>query len=136
MSNHQNDVAIVGAGPAGTTAAHRLAMGGARVIVFDPSHPREKPCGGGISARARTMFPELEALVSQGKTGTSLRLVSPAGRITTVQGSGQTFAVEKEILDKYLLDLFQDNFHCKYFQYQESLTNLCHFQTHRTQKKA
>jgi geranylgeranyl reductase family protein len=46
------DVAIVGAGPAGAWAAFRLASGGARVAVLDPSHPREKPCGGGLTGRA------------------------------------------------------------------------------------
>ncbi|HET7216863.1 MAG TPA: geranylgeranyl reductase family protein [Vicinamibacterales bacterium] len=46
------DVAIVGAGPAGAWAAQRLARAGARVALFDPSHPREKPCGGGITGRA------------------------------------------------------------------------------------
>lgn len=46
------DVAIVGAGPAGAWAAYRLALAGARVAIVDGSHPREKPCGGGLSARA------------------------------------------------------------------------------------
>jgi geranylgeranyl reductase family protein len=46
------DVAIVGAGPAGAWAACQLARRGARVMVFDPSHPREKPCGGGVTGRA------------------------------------------------------------------------------------
>jgi geranylgeranyl reductase family protein len=46
------DVAVIGAGPAGSLAAHLLARGGARVVLFDPSHPREKPCGGGVTGRA------------------------------------------------------------------------------------
>ena len=46
------DVAIVGAGPAGCRAAWRLAGAGARVAIFDGSHPREKPCGGGVTGRA------------------------------------------------------------------------------------
>lgn len=46
------DVAIVGAGPAGARAAYVLASGGARVTLFDGSHPREKPCGGGVTGRA------------------------------------------------------------------------------------
>jgi geranylgeranyl reductase family protein len=46
------DVAIVGAGPAGSWAAYLLARSGARVSVFDGSHPREKPCGGGVTGRA------------------------------------------------------------------------------------
>ena len=46
------DVAIVGAGPAGARAAYVLARHGARVTLFDRSHPREKPCGGGVTGRA------------------------------------------------------------------------------------
>jgi geranylgeranyl reductase family protein len=46
------DIAIVGAGPAGCRAAWRLARAGARVAIFDGSHPREKPCGGGVTGRA------------------------------------------------------------------------------------
>jgi geranylgeranyl reductase family protein len=46
------DVAIVGAGPAGSLAAFRLARAGARVALVDGSHPREKPCGGGVTGRA------------------------------------------------------------------------------------
>jgi geranylgeranyl reductase family protein len=46
------DVAIIGAGPAGARAAYALATRGARVTIFDASHPREKPCGGGVTGRA------------------------------------------------------------------------------------
>jgi geranylgeranyl reductase family protein len=48
----QRDVLVVGAGPAGAWAAYLLARAGARVQVFDASHPREKPCGGGLTGRA------------------------------------------------------------------------------------
>jgi geranylgeranyl reductase family protein len=51
----KSDVAIVGAGPAGARAAYALARRGARVVVFDASHPREKPCGGGITGRALSL---------------------------------------------------------------------------------
>lgn len=51
MSTHF-DVAVVGAGPAGSWAAYRLARSGARVALLDASHPREKPCGGGVTGRA------------------------------------------------------------------------------------
>ena len=46
------DAAVVGAGPAGAWAAYSLATRGARVLLIDPSHPREKPCGGGVTGRA------------------------------------------------------------------------------------
>jgi geranylgeranyl diphosphate/geranylgeranyl-bacteriochlorophyllide a reductase len=45
------DVAVVGAGPAGAWAGYQLARGGARVALIDGSHPREKPCGGGVTGR-------------------------------------------------------------------------------------
>ncbi len=46
------DVLVAGAGPAGCWAARTLARAGARVALVDASHPREKPCGGGVTGRA------------------------------------------------------------------------------------
>lgn len=47
MSAH--DVVIVGAGPAGSTLAFRLAQAGLDVALLEKEHmPRVKPCGGGI----------------------------------------------------------------------------------------
>jgi flavin-dependent dehydrogenase len=34
-----------------------LARAGAQVTVFDASHPREKPCGGGLTPRAQALLP-------------------------------------------------------------------------------
>ena len=104
MTGNHFDVAVIGAGPAGSSIARLLAEGGARVALIDHSHPREKTCGGGISARATAMFPELDRLRPQGRSGNSLRLVSPRGVTATVKGSGQTFAIDREILDGSLLD--------------------------------
>jgi flavin-dependent dehydrogenase len=54
-------VAVVGAGPAGALTAWHLARAGWSVDVFDPSHPREKPCGGGLTAKALALLPEAPA---------------------------------------------------------------------------
>jgi geranylgeranyl reductase family protein len=73
-----SDVAVVGGGPAGAWAAHLLAKGGARVTLFDHSHPREKPCGGGLTGRA-------------------LALVSPAlpvGRVPIVTAETALFTAD------------------------------------------
>ena len=52
------DVAIIGAGPAGSTAAYRLAAAGARVLLLDKAtFPRDKPCGGGVTGRAARLLP-------------------------------------------------------------------------------
>lgn len=48
----QFDVIIVGAGPAGATAAYYLGEAGRRVLVLEKETlPRYKPCGGGLSAQ-------------------------------------------------------------------------------------
>jgi geranylgeranyl diphosphate/geranylgeranyl-bacteriochlorophyllide a reductase len=54
-------VAVVGAGPAGSLLAWRLAGDGAAAVVFDASHPREKPCGGGLTAKALDLLPAAPA---------------------------------------------------------------------------
>jgi geranylgeranyl reductase family protein len=52
------DVAIVGGGPAGSTAAYRLATAGASVLLIDKARfPRDKPCGGGVTGRAARLLP-------------------------------------------------------------------------------
>ncbi len=52
------DVAVVGAGPAGSVTAIHLARGGARVLLMDKAcFPRDKPCGGGLTLRAVRQLP-------------------------------------------------------------------------------
>ena len=52
------DAIVVGAGPAGSTAAYRLARSGAKVLLLDRARfPRDKPCGGGLTERAVTQLP-------------------------------------------------------------------------------
>ena len=52
------DAIVVGAGPAGSTAAHRLAAAGASVLLLDRARfPRDKPCGGGLTGRAVRQLP-------------------------------------------------------------------------------
>ena len=54
----QFDVVVVGAGPGGSSAAYRLARGGARVLLLDRARvPRDKPCGGGLTGRAVRELP-------------------------------------------------------------------------------
>lgn len=47
------DAIVVGAGPAGSTAARHMARAGAKVLLLDRAKfPRDKPCGGGVTFRA------------------------------------------------------------------------------------
>jgi len=51
------DVAIVGAGPAGSTTAKYLAEKGLKTVLIDKSKfPREKPCAGGLPTRVLSRF--------------------------------------------------------------------------------
>ena len=52
------DVVVVGAGPAGSVTAQRLAAQGASVLLLERrGFPRDKPCGGALSGRALRELP-------------------------------------------------------------------------------
>ena len=52
------DVIVVGAGPAGSTAARECASRGLSVLLLDRAEfPRDKPCGGGVTFRAAGELP-------------------------------------------------------------------------------
>jgi len=75
----QFDVLIVGAGPAGSFAAERLARGGARVALFDGRPPGEpKACGGGVTSKALKAWPHL--LEAVGRTIDEIDMYSPSGK--------------------------------------------------------
>ncbi len=77
------DVVVVGAGPAGSTAARALALGGARVRLLERARfPRNKPCGGGLTTRALKRFPHLAAALERVETHyiSRLYLEGPAHR--------------------------------------------------------
>ena len=76
------DVIVVGAGPAGSTAAKLLGEAGLSTLLLDKSaFPRDKPCGGGISARVLQRFPYLEAALASIPVNwvNKVYLESPAG---------------------------------------------------------
>jgi geranylgeranyl reductase family protein len=79
MNADQFDVLIVGAGPAGSFAAERLAQNGARVALFDGRPEGEpKACGGGVTAKALKAWPHLLGAV--GRTVDQLEMYSPSGK--------------------------------------------------------
>jgi geranylgeranyl reductase family protein len=52
-------VAVLGGGPAGASAAERLARAGLNTVVFDEKLAWEKPCGGGLTYKAYDQYPYL-----------------------------------------------------------------------------
>jgi geranylgeranyl reductase len=82
METQTYDVAVVGGGPAGATAARYAAAGGKRVVLIEQNRSFDKPCGGGLFLRA---FDELEiprSLIT--RTVQTIDVVSPANRIVSV----------------------------------------------------
>jgi geranylgeranyl reductase family protein len=79
MTSERFDVMIVGAGPAGSFAAEKLAREGVRVALFDGRPEGEpKACGGGVTSKALKAWPHL--LDAVGRTISELDLYSPAGK--------------------------------------------------------
>lgn len=75
----QFDVIIVGAGPAGSFAAERLAHAGVPVALFDGRPEGEpKACGGGVTSKALKAWPHL--LEAVGRTIDELDMYSPSGK--------------------------------------------------------
>jgi geranylgeranyl reductase family protein len=58
------DVVIVGAGPAGATAAKNLAEQNISVLLIDKrKFPADKPCGGGLPTRVQQTFPYISDFI-------------------------------------------------------------------------
>ena len=67
QSDHPVDTIIIGAGPAGASAAFHLARMGRKVVLVERDPPgRNKACGGGMAASVQRWFPfDLSPIVEQ-----------------------------------------------------------------------
>lgn len=94
------DVAVVGGGPAGATAATDLARAGLAVLLLDRAG-RIKPCGGAIPPQAMMEFAIPESLLVA--RATSARMVSPHDqRVDMPIEGGFVGMVDREIFDEWL----------------------------------
>src|SRR5260370_28704685 len=100
-------VLIVGAGPAGSFAAERLARAGVRVALFDGRPPDEpKACGGGVTAKALKAWPHL--LDTVGRTIDEIDMYSPSGKQLHLK-LDEPFAVYSRIaFDTFLRERARD----------------------------
>jgi len=99
------DAIVVGAGPAGSTCAYRLASAGASVLLLDRARfPRDKPCGGGVTGRAARLLPfQLDSVVEDVVTSVRMRLRFGSW---VERGSGEPLVLmtQRVRLDAYLAE--------------------------------
>jgi geranylgeranyl reductase len=95
------DVAIIGGGPAGASAAHELAKAGIDTILIERNLNNVKPCGGAIPLGLIEEFEIPESLIERKVTQMAVR--SPKGRIVPMQmDNGYVGMVRRERFDKFL----------------------------------
>ena len=101
------DVAIVGGGPAGCSAALTLARLGARVVLFEANtYPHDKLCGEFLSPECAESLDELglTGLLSELNPARiqSVRLTAPGGTIWEAQLTAPGWGLSREVLDASL----------------------------------
>ena len=99
------DVVVVGAGPAGSSAARVAADRGRRVLLLDAARfPRYKTCGGGLIGTSLALLPPSALAAVEGRVATtsfSLR-GGPARRVRSTRPF--LALVRREVLDQALVD--------------------------------
>jgi len=99
------DCIIVGAGPAGGSAAYHLAKRGHSVLVLEKeSFPRYKPCSGGVSPAVQEWFdfdfsPAIDSKVN--KVGFTWKLGDPIG---VELESLSVWMVRRSVFDNFLME--------------------------------
>src|SRR2546421_397265 len=103
MTSKRFDVLIVGAGPAGSFAAEKLARCGVCVALFDGRPAGEpKACGGGVTSKALKAWPHL--LEAVGRTVNEIEMYSPAGKRLHLKLSEPFAIYSRTAFDSYLRD--------------------------------
>lgn len=104
--NYDYDVIVVGAGPAGSTAARYAAAGGAKVLMLEKDRDVGYPvrCGEAVSHEGVVQFiqPDPKWIAS---TVTKFRLVAPNGKSVVPKLDGTGYVLERRIFDYELAKL-------------------------------
>ncbi len=95
------DVAVIGGGPAGATAANELAKAGLCVALLERNLNNAKPCGGAIPLGLIEEFEIPDELIERKVTRMAVR--APSGRVIEMSmPNGYVGMVRRERFDKFL----------------------------------
>jgi hypothetical protein len=98
------DVAVVGGGPAGASAANELAKKGLSTVLVERNLSNAKPCGGAIPLGLIEEFEIPDYLVERKVTEMAVR--SPKGKVVTMSmPHGFVGMVRRERFDKFLVNV-------------------------------
>lgn len=103
------DCIIVGAGPAGATAAYHLAKQGRAVLLLEKAAlPRYKPCGGGVSPQVAQWFDFDFAPAISARVNTVRYTWNLADPVTTeIQAQEPIWMVRRDEFDYFLVQQSQ-----------------------------
>jgi len=102
-------IAIIGAGPAGSMLAVKLASDGKKVRLFDPRAPWEKPCGGMLGSDTLDAHPELKDYPYPVKQCHAMVYLSPRNDRTRVPAPKAIPIISRLELSCYLLDMARNS---------------------------
>ena len=101
---------VVGAGPAGSTAARELARRGVDTLLLDRARfPRDKPCGGGVTVRCDALLPfSLEPVVEDVTYGAVIQMRG-GRKVALRHDEPLTYITQRSRLDHYLVERAQES---------------------------
>ena len=100
---------VVGAGPAGSTAARELAARGVDVLLLDRARfPRDKPCGGGVTVRCDALLPfSLDPVVEDVIQGAIIQM-RHGRQVALRHDKPLTYITQRSRLDHFLVERAQE----------------------------
>ena len=96
-------IAVIGAGPAGAWASILLARAGHNVTLLDSQAPWEKPCGGGVTAKALSGFGVFGSALPRNNID-RITIYFGDTRSVTVTPQEPVAVLSRRELAKYLMD--------------------------------
>ncbi|KAK1433952.1 hypothetical protein QVD17_10870 [Tagetes erecta] len=104
LSGRKLTAAVIGGGPAGSSAAEALASGGIETYLFERSPTGAKPCGGAVPLCMLDEFSIPPEIID--RKVTEMRIISPSNIITdfgkTLKSHEYVSMVRREVLDSFL----------------------------------